>query len=333
MRGIRVSEHGGDEVLRVVDLPEPEPGPGEVVVRVTHAGLNHLDVWVRRGVPGHAFPLPLIPCADIVGVREDTGEPVALHPAVSCMACRACLSGQHDLCRGYRIRGERTDGGCRERLAVPAWQLLPLGDLAPVEAASLPLALLTAWHLLERAGVAPGDRVLVQGGAGGVASLAIQLARLRGARVAATASTGEKRALCRSLGAEEVWSYEEATDGVKAWTDRAGVDVVVEHVGAATWDASVRALRWGGSLVTCGATTGPRVELDLRVLFFKQLRLIGSTMGNLGELARAWDVARAGGVRPVIGRVLPMSRIAEGQRLLEARSVAGKVVLVQDWTS
>lgn len=314
----------------MVEVPDPQPGPGEVLVRVTHTGLNHLDVWVRRGVPGHRFPLPLIPCADIVGIRDDTGEPVAVHPAVSCMTCIRCLEGRHDLCRHYKIRGERTDGGCCEAIAVPEWQLLPLGDLDPARAAALPLALLTAWHMLERASVSPGDRVLVQAGAGGVASLAIQIARLRGARVVATASTTQKRALCEQLGAEQTWGYDDAVAGVKEWTGRQGVDVVVEHVGAATWSASLAALRWGGTVVTCGATSGHKVDLDLRVLFFKQLNLLGSTMGSLSELDRAWSAVLAGDIVPVVHDTLPMSRIAEAQRLLEEREAAGKVTLSAD---
>lgn len=317
-------------MLELCDLPRPEPGPGEVRIRVVAVGMNHLDVWVRRGVPGHRFPLPLVPGSDVVGVREDTGERVALAPFTSCRACDACLSGRHDLCRSYRIRGESCDGGCREELVVPEVELLPCPQ-PPEEAAALPLSLLTAWHMLVgRARLSPGDRVLVQAGASGVGSLAIQIARLHGASVVATASTPEKRARCLELGAEAAFSYEQASDGVRAWSDRGGVDVVVEHVGAATWDLSVRALRRGGTLVTCGATTGNEVALDLRALFFKQLSLLGSTMGSMGELRAAWRAALDGRVRPVVGRVLPMTRVAEGHALLEGREITGKVVLVQD---
>lgn len=330
MRAYRVHEHGGPEVLRLVDLPTPVPGANEVLVRVTHVGLNHLDVWVRRGVPGHKFPIPLIPGADIVGVREDTGQAVALHPALSCMSCARCVQGRHDLCRQYRIRGERTDGGCAEYVVVPAWQCMPLGNIAPKDAAALPLALLTAWHMMNRANVGPGDRVLVQGGAGGVASLAIQIARLRGATVAATASTQEKRALCISLGADEAWTYEEAVSRCKQWTGGEGVDVVVEHVGAVTWASSVRMARWGGTVVTCGATTGHDVKLDLRVLFFKQLSLLGSTMGSIGELQDAWRAVQQGRIRPVVHQVMSMREIGRAQALLEGRTVLGKVVLRQD---
>jgi NADPH:quinone reductase-like Zn-dependent oxidoreductase len=329
MKAIRISRHGGADVLERVDLPDPHPGPGEVRVRVTHVGLNHLDVWVRRGVEGHTFPLPLIPGSDVVGIREDTGEGVALHPARSCLRCSRCLAGRHDLCRQFRIRGEGMDGGCCELVVAPAEELLPCA-LPPEQAVALPLSLLTAWHMLiGRARIQPGDRVLVQGGAGGVGSLAIQVARLAGARVVATASTEAKRTLCESLGAERVFGYGEAIDGVRGWSD-GGVDLVVDSAGAATWRDSVRMLRWGGTYATCGATAGHRVELDLRVLFFKQLSFLGSTMGSMSEMRAAWDAVAAGRIRPVVDRVLPMSRIAEAHAALENREVAGKLVLTQD---
>ena len=335
MRAVRVDRHGGDEVLRVVDVPEPVVGPGDALIHVTHVGLNHLDVWVRRGVDGHRFPLPLVPGADIVGRRDDTGEWVAVFPATSCMACGACLRGRADLCRAYRIRGERQDGGLQERVAAPAWQLLPLGPLVPHEAAGLPLALLTAWHMLVgRAGVRPGDRVLVQAGAGGVASLAIQVARHLGAAVAVTASTPEKRALCLALGADAAWDYSELAREAGRFAP-GGFDVVVEHVGAATWGASVKAARWGGTVVTCGATSGHEVPLDLRVLFFKQLSLLGSTMGTWGELLDAWRAAQAGAVRAVIDTVLPVAQVHDAYAHIESRSVKGKVVVAVEggWTA
>lgn len=330
MQAIRIARHGGPEVLERVEVPLPEPGPGEVRVRVTHVGVNHLDVWVRRGVEGHRFPLPLIPGSDVVGVREDTGEAVALLPNVACLRCRRCLEGRHDLCRQHRIRGEGMDGGCREALIVRPHELLPC-PLPPEQAAALPLSLLTAWHMLVgRAALQPGQRVVVQGGAGGVGSLAIQVAAHAGARVLATASTDDKRALCRSLGAEEAVPYDDGVKAVKRWTDGDGADVVVEHVGAETWQASVRMLRWGGTLVTCGATTGHRVDLDLRVLFFKQLSLLGSTMGTHAEMIAAWDAVTAGRIRPVVDRVVPMRRVADAHALIEGREVRGKIVLAQD---
>ncbi|MCB9780817.1 MAG: zinc-binding dehydrogenase [Alphaproteobacteria bacterium] len=332
MRAIRVDEHGGPEVLRTVVVPRPEPGPGQVAVDVTHVALNHLDLWVRRGVPGHRFPLPLIPGSDVAGVRADTGQPVVLHPGFGCMACPRCLSGRHDLCRRYIIRGERGDGGMCERVVVPEAELLPIpAGMDPAHAAALPLALLTAWHMLRtRAGIAPGDRVLVQAGASGVGVMAIQIAKLCGARVVATASSPDKRELCRALGAEHAWSYEDAATGVRDWTGKEGVDIAVDHVGAATWPLSLRALRWGGTYVTCGATAGHEVALDLRAVFFKQLSVLGSTMGGMGELCDAWKAVQAGAIRPVVDRVGRMSALGEAHALLEDRAIAGKIVVRQD---
>jgi NADPH:quinone reductase-like Zn-dependent oxidoreductase len=302
-----------------------------VLVRVTHVGLNHLDVWVRRGVAGHSFPLPLIPGSDVAGVREDTGEAVVVFPAAADLTDAPSLAGRPDLSRSYHIRGEGMDGGCCELIAVPEHALLPVGRLRPEDAVSLPLSLLTAWHMLVgRAGLQPGDRVLVHGGAGGVGSLAIQVAVACGARVIATASTEAKRALCTRLGAEAAYAYDDALAGVKSWTGRAGVDVVVDHVGSATFDLSMRAVKWGGTVVTCGATTGHEVTLNLRVLFFKQLSLLGSTMGSHEELRRAWELVQAGRIVPVVDEVLGMTELGRAHALLEERRVAGKVVVTQD---
>ncbi len=332
MQAIRISQHGGPEALERLELPDPVPTAGQIPVRMTHVGLNHLDIWVRRGVESHRFPLPMVPCSDGVGVREDTGEAVAIVPFSSCDACRFCLSGRHDLCRSYHIRGEGADGLCCERVLLDERDLLPIGRLKPSQAAALPLSLLTAWHMLVgRAGLRPGDRVFVVAGAGGVGSLAIQVARHCGARVVASASTPAKRELCLQLGAEQAFSHDEAVSGVRAWTERQGVDIVVEHVGAATWASSLRTVRWGGTVVTCGATAGHQVELDLRVLFFKQLSLLGSTMGSREEMRRAWQAVQAGAIAPVVDRVLPLSQLGEAHRLLEQREARGKVVVKLDW--
>ncbi len=329
MRAIRIHRHGGVEALERVTLDPPTAAAGEVQVRVTHVGLNHLDVWVRRGVPGHRFPLPLVPGSDVVGVRLDTGAPVALIPATACLTCLRCLEGRNDLCRQFQIRGETVDGGCQEIVVARPDQLLPLGPLQPEAAAALPLSLLTAWHLLARAGVRPGHRVVVQAGASGVGSLAVQVARHLGAHVAATGSTPERRSLAVKLGAEQVWPYEDAVTAARAWAPD-GVDIVVEHVGADTFASSLRLLRRGGTLVTCGATTGHLVNIDLRAIFFKQLSIIGSTMGTFAEMHTAWDAALSGHIRPVVQEVLPMSRIADAHLAIEQRRVLGKLVLEQD---
>lgn len=332
MRAIRVRHHGGPEVLETVDLPTPEAGPGQLTINVSHVGLNHLDLWVRRGVPGHRFPLPLIPGSDIVGHCVELDRAVALQPGFGCMGCDACLHGDHALCRRYIIRGERGDGGMAEVVVVPRSHVLPLPPgMEASQAAGLPLALLTAWHMVRtRARVGPGDRVLVQAGASGTGVYAIQIARMLGARVIATASSDQKRETCVALGADHAVPYDQAADAVKTWTGKRGVDVVVDHVGPDTWQTSIAALRWGGSYVTCGATTGASVQLNLQALFFKQISVLGSTMGGMGELVEAWQAVVDGHIRPVVDRVLPMSQLGEAHALLESRQVIGKIVVAQD---
>jgi NADPH:quinone reductase-like Zn-dependent oxidoreductase len=340
MKEIRIREHGGYEVLRVSEVPEPEPGPGQVRVAVRYVGVNHLDAWVRAGLPGHRIPLPLVPGADVVGVVDAVGSGVevtegtrvALHPGIGCGRCQRCLEGQHDLCeRRYRIRGETMDGGCREKVVVEERELLPLLDQTPLaSAAAMPLSLLTAWHMLvNRARIRPGQTLLIQAIGSGVGVMAVQLARLMGCTVLGTASTESKREEAVRLGAIDVFAYSQVREKVREHT-RHGVDVVVDHVGSATWDESLRALRRGGTLVTCGATSGHKVDLDLRVLFFKQFSLVGSTMGSMGEMATAWEHFLQGRVTPVISATLPMSEIAEAHKMLEGRDVFGKIVLRQD---
>ncbi len=321
MKAIVVREHGGPEVLRIEELPEPAAGPGEVVVHVTHVGLNHLDVWVRRGVPGHDFHLPRVPGSDVAGTVD--GRPVVLHPSWGCGSCAACLAGRQNRCRHFRIRGESADGGCAERVVVPAWQVLPVPPGMPLsDAAALPLALLTAWHMLvARARLQRGERVLVQAGASGVGVYAIQVARTFGCEVHATASTPAKRARIEALGAT-AWPYDAV--GVR------DVDVVVESVGKDTWASSVRALRWGGRLVCCGATSGAEVPLGLRTLFFKQLDVLGSTMGTSSDMLAAWACVHSGDILPVVDGVGSMRELGAAQARLEAREVVGKVIVAQD---
>jgi len=332
VRAIVISQHGGPEVLETHDLPTPVAGPGQLSIKVSHVGLNHLDLWVRRGVPGHHFPLPLIPGSDIVGHCVELNQLVALQPGYGCMGCDACLSGQHALCRKYIIRGERGDGGMAEVVVAPRSHILPLPPgIDPSQAAGLPLSLLTAWHMVHtRAGVGPGDRVLVQAGASGTGAYAIQIARMLGARVLATASTSAKRHTATDLGADHAVPYDQAVQAVKTWTGKRGVAVVIDHVGSDTWQASTAALRWGGTYVPCGATTGPTVQLDLRALFFKQLSFLGSTMGGMGEMVDAWQAVTDGRIRPVVDRVLPMTQLAEAHALLEDRKITGSIVVAQD---
>ncbi len=330
MKAVRIDQHGGVENLKVVEVPEPDVPKGHVRVHVTHVGLNHLDIWVRRGVDSHAFPLPLIPGSDVVGIRDDTGETVALHPGFGCERCDVCSQGRHDLCRHYAIRGENVNGGMCERVVVPESHLLHC-PVPPEKAAGAPLSLLTAWHMLVgRAQLKAGNRVMIQAGASGVGVYAIQIAKFMGAHVAVTASTEDKRKRCLSLGADVAWSYEEALRESKAWTQKRGLDIVIDHVGTDTWTTSIRALARGGKLATCGATTGHHAQVDLRILFFKQLSLLGSTMGSMEEMRDAWAILSQGDIYPVVDNVLTMTQLAEAHGLLENRAIVGKVVVEQD---
>ena len=344
MKTLVIRELGGPNALSLEDRELPEPAEGQVRLRVRAVGLNHLDVWVRRGVPGHQFPLPLVPGSDVVGEVEAVGPGVvpsligrvaALQPAIGCGRCGRCLAGQENLCSRYAIRGEGMDGGCQEALitGVADLLLLPSG-VDPIQAAAFPLSALTAWHMLvERAQLQAHEVVLVLAGASGVGSAAIQIAHSLGARVFATAGSPEKRELAVELGAEVAFAHgpgDAFHRELRAATDKHGADVVIEHVGEATWSRSLKSLAWGGRLVTCGATSGHRAEIDLRALFFKQQSLLGSTMGTRAGMRHLWDAFCQGTYKANVGATLPMSRLAEAHKLLEERSVLGKVVVEQD---
>jgi NADPH:quinone reductase-like Zn-dependent oxidoreductase len=340
MRAWRIPEHGPPSILRLEELPDPVPGPGEAVIRVAAAGMNHLDLWVRRGVPGHRYPLPMTPGCDAAGtvtaigpgVRGiEIGAEVVAAPGIGCGSCIECQSGRDHLCRFYGILGETRDGSCAERLVIPATHLLPRPEnLTIEEAACVPLTLLTAWHMIvARAQLRAGETILVHAAGSGVGVMAIQIARLLGARVIATAGSPEKAARALALGAETAIPHREVDflDEVRRMTGKRGVDVVIEHVGAETWERSVRSLAKGGRLVTCGATSGPQVSLDLRLLFFKSLSLLGSTMGGRGELTEAMRFIASGAIRPVVDRIFPMEEAPAAHAYLESRSAFGKVVL------
>jgi NADPH:quinone reductase-like Zn-dependent oxidoreductase len=337
MKAILVREHGGVEKLEMAEVAEPAAGPGEAIIRVRAVALNHLDIWLRRGVPGHKFPLPMIPGSEVSGVIESVdnprwkaGDEVIVAPGYSCGLCAACLSGNDPLCRHSGIFGETVNGGASERMAVPVRNLIRKPPaLSFAEAAALPLDMLTAWHMLvARAQLRPGETVLVQAGGSGVGSAAIQIARLWGATVYATAGTAEKASRAKALGADEtiIHTQVDFLDEVRRLTGKRGVDVVVEHVGGETFERSLRALAKGGRLVTCGSTSGAEVTINLRLIFFKLLSIMGSTMGSLAELHEVMKFVEAGRLRPVIDRILPLSEVAEGHRILEAREAFGKIV-------
>jgi len=284
MRAILIPRHGGPDVLQYSEISDPKPGVGEVLVRVRACALNHLDVWVRRGLNGVTFPLPLVPGSDIAGEvagtgdltkSVSTGDKVVLSPGVSCGQCAACAAGKDNECRKYTLFGYGRNGGCAEYVVAPEVNVLPmLPGLSFEEAAAVPLVFVTAWHmLLARARLQPGEEVLILGAGSGVGSAAVQIAKLTGARVIATAGSRAKLDKARELGADEVIDHtkQKISEEVRRLTGKRGVDVVFEHVGTATWEQSILSLATGGRLVTCGATPGAAPQLYQRYLIARQL--------------------------------------------------------------
>ncbi|HSL22505.1 MAG TPA: zinc-binding dehydrogenase [Vicinamibacterales bacterium] len=336
MQAVRFHQHGGPEVLRYEVTPDPAPQAGLAIVRVRACALNHLDLWERRGLERVTLPLPHISGSDVAGEIVGAegfavGTRVMLHPGLSCGRCAACVAGRDNLCASYDVLGYRSDGGYAELVKVPLANVIPIPPHVDfVSAAAFPLTFLTAWHMLVTlAKVRPGDQVLVIAAGSGVGQAAVQIARFLGARVLATAGSDEKRSRAEALGAEAVINHstEEISASVRRLTAGRGVDVVVEHVGQATWEQSVRSLARGGRVVTCGATTGFAATLDLRHLFARQISLLGSYMGTKGELLEAAELFFSGRLRPAIDRTFPLRDAAEAQRRMERREHFGKIVL------
>ena len=330
-------------MLEYADVPEPRIRANEVLVQVKACALNHLDIWARGGLRGIEIPLPHILGNDVAGVVKEAGElvtwvnagdEVMVQPGVSCGHCEACLSGHDNFCPEYDIIGYRRDGGYAEFIAVPGVNIIPKpAKLSWEEAAALPLVTVTAWHMLvTRANVQPGETVLVHAAGSGVGSIAIQVAKLRGARVITTASTDEKLAHARELGADGTVNYtgSDWPREVRRLTGRKGVDVVVEHTGAATWPGSIATLKHNGRLVTCGATSGYDAQTDLRQVFYRHLNILGSFMGSKAELLEAMKFVEQGRIRAVVDRVLPLSEARQAHELIENRAQFGKIVLRPD---
>jgi NADPH:quinone reductase-like Zn-dependent oxidoreductase len=341
MKAVVFKTHGGAEVLEYADALEPKVKANEVLVEVRACALNHLDVWARRGLPGIEIPLPHILGNDIAGVVREAGElvtwvragdEVMLQPGVSCGHCIECLRGADNLCPEYDILGYRRDGGYAELVAAPGVNVIPKPkDLSWEEAAALPLVTVTAWHMLvTRARVSAGEDVLIHAAGSGVGSIGIQVARLHGARVIATAGSDEKLEKARALGADEVVNYtrEDWPKEIRRLTGRRGVDVVFEHTGAATWPGSIASLAKNGRVVTCGATSGYDARTDLRQVFYRHLSLLGSFMGSKAELLDAMKFVERGAIRGVVDRVLPLSEARRAHELIEDRAQFGKLVLV-----
>ena len=340
MKAIVFHQHGDPSVLHYTDVNEPHLRHNEVLVKVHACALNHLDLWVRRGLPGVPIPLPHIPGSDIAGevvkVGPDVhtvhiGQKVVLAPGVTCGKCPACLAGRDNLCRDYTNLGYMIDGGCAEYVRCPDVNCMPYPEnLDWVHAAAVPLVFLTAWHMLvNRAQLRPGDSILVLGAGSGVGSAAIQIANYFGAYVISTAGSDEKLAKAQEVGAHDVIHHKvmHISKEVRRLTNNRGVDVVFEHVGTATWDESVKSLALGGRLVTCGATTGYDGKIDLRFLFTRQLSILGSYMGSKDELRTVLRLVAFGKLKPVVDKVWPLHDCIAAHTYLEQGKQFGKVVL------
>jgi NADPH:quinone reductase-like Zn-dependent oxidoreductase len=340
MKAALFHEFGGPEQIRLEEVPTPTPGAGEVLIRIRACALNHLDLWVLGGLPALKTPLPFWTGCDIAGevaavgpgvTGVTTGTRVAVNPSLSCGVCEWCVAGEDSTCVRYAILGEHARGGLAEYVVAPAANLLPLpAHVTFEEAAAFILVNMTAWRMLvSRAGLRPAEDLLILGVGGGVASAAVQIGKLCGARVLVTSSSDEKLRRAKALGADEGVNYAQADWGkaVREWTGKRGVDVVLDDVGAATWTGSIRALASGGRLVTCGGTTGPIVETDLRLVFWKQLRIIGSTMANRREFREVMGQLFAGRLRAVVDRTFPLAETAQALTVLKKGEQFGKLVI------
>jgi NADPH:quinone reductase-like Zn-dependent oxidoreductase len=338
MKAVRIHQFGGPEVLTYEDIPDAQPRKDQLLVRVRACSLNHLDVWVRKGLPG--VKLPHILGSDVAGEVAEIGEYVSgltvgqrvlVAPMHYCGHCAKCVAGVQNQCREFTVLGNAVDGGNCELIAVPARNVIPIPDSLDFnQAASVPLVFVTAWHMLVGlAGVRPGQTVLVLGASSGVGIAAIQIAKLFHCRVITTAGDEAKLEKGRALGADHGINHykQKISDEVRKITNKEGVDIVVEHVGVATWDESMKSLKTGGTLVTCGATTGPNVAVDLRHLFARQLKLLGSYMGTMGELHEVLRHVFAGRLKPVVDRVFPLSEIRAAHEYLEKSQMFGKVIV------
>jgi len=338
MKAVLIHEFGGSEVLKYGDIETPQPRPREVLVQVKACAMNHLDIWIRKGIM--KLPMPHILGSDITGIIKEVGsditdvqvgDSVVVSPGISCGHCDQCLKGDDTYCLSYGILGEHMWGGYAEYVKVPRQNILPLPKkLNFEEAAAIPLTFLTAWEMVVRkAQVKLGDWVLVLAAGSGIGVAAIQISKLFGATVVATASTQEKLKKAEALGADHLINYEKKdfAKEVRALTNKRGVDIVVEHTGQATWEKSLRAARRGGTIVTCGATSGPEGKTDLRHVFYRQLKILGSTMGSKGDLFEIFRWVSEGKLKPVVDDVISLKDARNGHEKMESRQQFGKIIL------
>ena len=340
MKALAFNEFGGPDKLRLQDVPDPKPGPNEVIVRVHACALNHLDLFVREGIPALKTPLPFWTGCDIAGEIAElgagvtglkAGDRVCVNPNLTCGRCEFCIQGEDSMCVRYGILGEHVPGGLAELVKVRAENILPLpAHVSYEDAASFILTNMTAWRMVVTQGrVRAGQDVLILGVGGGVSSTAVQIAKLCGARVLVTSSSDAKLERASDLGADVLINYtkEDWPKVVLEQTGRHGVDVVIENVGAATWKQSLRALKKGGRLITCGATTGPIGETDIRIVFWNQIAIIGSTMANRKEFHDVMRLFFAGRLRAIVDEVVPLKDGAAAQQRLAEGKQFGKIVL------
>lgn len=341
MKAAVIHKHGGPEVLKYEDFPDPEYTADEVLVKVRACSINHLDLWIRQGLRNVTINLPHICGCDVAGEVAEVGsavegiakgDRVVVSPGVSCGRCEYCLSGKDNFCRQYQIiGGYERNGGYAEYVAVPPQNVIPKPEnLSFEDIAAIPLTFLTAWHMLvTRAKVRAGETVLVIGGGSGVGSAATQVAKLHGATVIATAGSEDKMKKARQIGADYTINHstQDIAEETRNLTKRRGVDIVFEHVGKSTWDKSIQSLTHGGRLITCGATSGPEVSLDIRYLYRRQLTIMGNYMGSKGEVLEIMKFVESGKLKPVVDRVMPLKSAAEAHKLIEDRAVFGKVIL------
>jgi alcohol dehydrogenase len=344
MKAIVFDKNGGPEVLKYADTPEPKPGPDDVLIRVKASCCNYNDVWARRGLPGMQIIMPHISGSDVSGEVVEVGsevktvkagDEVVVHCGLSCRECYYCTRGEEFFCKDFKIWGFQTgplDGGHGEYCKVPAANVLPKPKhLSHVEAASLPLVLVTVWRMLvSRAKIQAGDFVLVWGAAGGLGVIAVQVCKLYNARAIAVASNDAKLERCRELGAEFVLNRakQDVFQEVRKITGGKRCDIVFEHTGSETWPISMNCLKWGGTIVVCGATSGFEAKMDIRLLWNKQQNYLGSHLGNKGELIDAMRFVDSGHIRPVIDKVVPLKDLAKAQEMIETNAVAGKIVVL-----
>ncbi|MBI5905815.1 MAG: zinc-binding dehydrogenase [Deltaproteobacteria bacterium] len=343
MKAAFFRRHGGPDTIEYGDLPDPVPGPGRVRVRIRAGALNHLDIFVRNGIPGIPVALPHVMGSDGAGVVESVGpgvtrvrpgDEVVLNPGINCGECEFCMAGEHSLCVTFHLLGEHVAGTFAEYVVAPAVNAYPKpAALSWEESAAFPLTFLTAWRMLvTKARVRPGESLLIIGIGGGVAVAALQIAKLLGMTVFVTSGSAEKLARAKALGAHAGIDHAKTDFAreIRALTDKRGVDVVLDSVGKATWKRSIAAAAKGGRLLTCGATTGPNPETDIARIFWNQLTVHGSTMGTHAEFAAMLSVFRDGLIRPVVDSVFPLSRAGDAVRSLEEKRQFGKVVLRVD---